>query len=58
VKPIVAIYEQLLAIKQSAYIGGLSNGDLDQICWRNAHGTLAVAGAISDSGVKEETVTS
>ena len=57
-KPIVATYKQLLAIKQAADIDGLSNDDLKRIFWRNAHGALAVAGETSDSGVEEQTGTS
>lgn len=35
-RPILCIYEQLLAMKQAAEIAGLSRHDIDNIFWRNA----------------------
>lgn len=35
-RPILAIYEQLLSMKQAAEIAGLSSDDVEAIFWRNA----------------------
>lgn len=35
-RPILAIYEQLLAMKHAAEIAGLTTEDIDRIFWRNA----------------------
>jgi len=35
-RPILAIYEQLLSMKQAAEIVGLSPADIEHIFWRNA----------------------
>ncbi len=35
-RPILAIYEQLLSMKQAAEIAGLNNDDIEDIFWRNA----------------------
>ena len=35
-RPILAIYEQLLAMKHAAEVAGLSIGDVEDIFWRNA----------------------
>jgi hypothetical protein len=41
-RPILAIYEQVLAMKQAADIAGLSKDDLEGIFWRNAHEALGI----------------
>jgi glutamate-1-semialdehyde 2,1-aminomutase len=50
-RPILAIYEQLLSMKQAAEIAGLSRDDVDAIFWRNAAAAFGVefggAGGIS-----------
>jgi predicted TIM-barrel fold metal-dependent hydrolase len=35
-RPILAIYEQLLCMKQAAEISGLTSNDVDRIFWKNA----------------------
>lgn len=41
-RPILAIYEQLLSMKQAAEIAGLSRNDIDNIFWRNAQAAFGV----------------
>ncbi|MFQ5732050.1 MAG: amidohydrolase family protein [Planctomycetaceae bacterium] len=41
-RPILAIYEQLLAMKQAAEIAGLSPADIEAIFWRNAAETFGI----------------
>ena len=41
-RPILAVYEQLLAIKHAAAIAGLSKDDLEGIFWKNATQALGV----------------
>lgn len=41
-RPILAIYEELLAIKQAAEIAGLSRDDIEDIFWRNAVRDLGI----------------
>ena len=45
-RPILCVYEQLLAMKQAAEIAGLSRDDLEKIFWHNARRAL---------GIEEET---
>lgn len=41
-RPILAVYEQLLSMKQAAEIVGLSRDDVEKIFWRNAAEALGV----------------
>ena len=41
-RPILAIYEQLLAMKQAAEITGLNRDDVDRIFWQNAADAFGV----------------
>ncbi len=41
-RPILCIYEQILAMKQAAEIAELSKDDIEDIFWRNAHQALAI----------------
>jgi hypothetical protein len=41
-RPIMAIYEQVLAMKQAADIAGLSRDDVERIFWRNAVEALEI----------------
>jgi len=41
-RPILAIYEQLLSMKQAAEIAGLSRDDVEAIFWRNAAAAFGV----------------
>jgi len=49
-RPVLAIYEQLLCMKQAAEIVGLTAGDIDRIFWKNATSLFGIEfGATSDS---------
>lgn len=41
-RPILCIYEQVLAMKQAADAAGLSKDDLEGVFWRNAHEALEI----------------
>ena len=41
-RPVLCIYEQLLAMKQAAEVAGLSKDDIEGIFWRNAHDALEI----------------
>ena len=41
-RPILCIYEQILAMKQASEIAELSKDDIEDIFWRNAHQALAI----------------
>ena len=41
-RPILAIYEQLLAMKHAAEIVGLSLSDIEDIFWKNAESAFGV----------------
>jgi hypothetical protein len=41
-RPILAIYEQLLAMKHAAEIVGLSSSDIEDIFWKNAESAFGV----------------
>jgi hypothetical protein len=41
-RPILCIYEQLLAMKQAAEVAGLSEDEIEGIFWRNAHTALEI----------------
>jgi len=41
-RPILAIYEQLLCMKQAAEIAGLSAGDIDRLFWKNAQDLFGI----------------
>jgi predicted TIM-barrel fold metal-dependent hydrolase len=42
-RPILAIYEQLLSMKQAAEIAGLTSDDVEGIFWRNAAAALDIS---------------
>ncbi len=41
-RPVLCIYEQLLAMKQAADVAGLSKDNIEGIFWRNAHEALGI----------------
>lgn len=41
-RPILCIYEQLLAMKQAADVASLSQEDIEGIFWRNAQMALGI----------------
>ncbi len=45
-RPILAIYEQILAMKQAADIAQLSREDIEGIFWRNAHEALGITSSV------------
>lgn len=49
-RPVLALYEQLLAMKHAAEIAGLSSGDIERIFWKNAHEALGIGDGAAASG--------
>ena len=41
-RPVICLYEQLLAMKQAAAIAGLTRDQIEDIFWRNAVRELGV----------------